>query len=293
MKTLSLLIYAILGTQVLAVGQTPTSSSKYMDYKSQRIENKVLNVTRTGIYKFRFANGAITGRVCSYKIQRIPGNKATKDFNSNVYWKTVYDTTYTIEQEDYLIKKEYITNSIVPLSKHYINSGSNATFKGGVSRISIPVILPPNTQEWYYEFSASRNPEDIENVMSTTSLVSQLTNVIDQTGVLGFGIDMLTQPPGGNVCNIYLLDFENSRLFEAKNQYRYFPFGSRENIESGIVKLDKGSNETVYLGIMNPDATHGIHVAIEVVAITLNEEWGKRDIEKMNVASNEVPYLKN
>lgn len=54
------------------------SSSKFMDYKTSRIENKVLNVTRTGIYKFRFSNSALGGRICKVKIQRIPASDATK-----------------------------------------------------------------------------------------------------------------------------------------------------------------------------------------------------------------------
>src|SRR5688572_20833780 len=48
------------------------SSSKFMDYKSSKIQNKTITINRTGIYKFRFANSAISGRICRFKIQRIP-----------------------------------------------------------------------------------------------------------------------------------------------------------------------------------------------------------------------------
>ena len=45
------------------------STSKFSDYKSKKIENKILNIKRTGIYKFRFSNSAISGRICKIKIQ--------------------------------------------------------------------------------------------------------------------------------------------------------------------------------------------------------------------------------
>jgi hypothetical protein len=50
------------------------SSSKFMDFKTRKIADKVINVSRTGIYKFRFANAAIGARICKFKIQRIPAN---------------------------------------------------------------------------------------------------------------------------------------------------------------------------------------------------------------------------
>jgi len=40
------------------------SSSKFMDYKTKKIANKILNISKTGIYKFRFSNSAIGGKNC-------------------------------------------------------------------------------------------------------------------------------------------------------------------------------------------------------------------------------------
>lgn len=41
------------------------NNSKFSDYKSKRIENKTINVTKTGVYVFRFKNSAIVGRICN------------------------------------------------------------------------------------------------------------------------------------------------------------------------------------------------------------------------------------
>lgn len=269
------------------------ASSKFMDFKTKKITDKKIEVTRTAIYKFRFTNSAIGGRVCKFKVQRIPATEEGAKFNSSVYWQTVHDTTYTTVQERYLVKKEYKPVAIIPVTEYYINSGSNATFGGGKSRITFPVTLPANTQEWYYEFSASRDKNAVEQAKSSFNLLGQLTTLIDQTGALSFGIDMLSKPPGGDVCDVYLMDYNNSKSFEAKTAYYHNPMGSRENIKSGIVKMAGNAGQTWYIGIKNPDSMHGIHVAIEVVAVTLEEEWGVRNVQKMNVATRQVPYLKD
>lgn len=268
------------------------SSSKFMDFKTKKIENKIINVTQTGIYAFRFSNSALGRRICKYKIQRIPTSDATKNFNSSVYWRTVTDTTYYTNQEKYLIKKEYVPKAVLPSTDYYVNSGINATFQGGKSRITFPVNLPQNTVEWYYQFSASRNKEEIKKTKKTFNLLGQLTNLIDQTGALSFGINALTQPPGADYCDIYLLDYDNSRLFEAKLQYYYLTKGTRENIKSGIVKMNGGSGQSYYIGIKNPDNTHGVNVVIEVIVIVIEEEWGTRDVKKYNINRREEPYLK-
>src|SRR5450759_3242147 len=88
------------------------SSSKYMDYKTSKISNKTLSILKTGIFKFRFSNSALLGRICKIKIKRIPSSDQTKSFNTSVYWRLDYDTTYVDLQERYLIKADTIINNI-------------------------------------------------------------------------------------------------------------------------------------------------------------------------------------
>jgi len=266
------------------------SSSKFMDYKTKKIDNKILSVSKTGVYKFVFRNSALSGRVCKFKIQRIPQSEKTKNFNTAVYWETLFDTTYTVSQEKYLISKKYKTVAIGK-EKHYINSGSNAALKGGQSRIYVPVSLPPNTVLWAYRFLASRNAKDIDRIHNSMSLVGDASKAIDQTGVLDAAINQLTAPPGGNACNVFLLDGDNATLFEAKSPFKYYQEGSRNNLSSGVVKV-KPTNIPQYIGIQNPDGFYGISVSLEIIAITYNEQWGTRNVSTPNITSHKRAYLK-
>src|ERR1041384_3743878 len=48
------------------------STSRFMDYKTKKIENETLDIVNTGIYKFRFTNSNVFPKVCKFSIQRLP-----------------------------------------------------------------------------------------------------------------------------------------------------------------------------------------------------------------------------
>lgn len=269
------------------------SSSKFMDYKTKKIENKILNIAKTGIYKFRFSNSAVTGRVCRFKIQRIPGREDLKNFDCNVYWRTVNDSSKKVQQERYLVKTNYQAVQILEPSEFFVNSGRNSLFEGGKSRITLPINLPSNTVEWYYTFSATRNDAEVAATKKSMNLMAQLTKLVDQSGALNIGIEMLTKPPGGNVCDVFLVDANNRAPFEAKTDFQYFTEGTRENLTSGVVKVKSSLFSNAFLGIRNPDAGYGIHLIVEAVAITTEEEWGVRDKVSYDVKSRQEAYLKD
>jgi hypothetical protein len=117
--------------------------------------------------------------------------------------------------------------------------------------------------------------------------------LIDNTGTLGFGVNMLSSPPGGNVCDVYLLDYQNRGLFEQKLAYNYITIGSRENVRAGIIQVNGLTDQTYFVGIKNPDGFYGINFAIEVVAVVLQEEYATRIVKVPNTTTYQIPYLKN
>tara|TARA_B100001245_G_C22830459_1_gene399436 strand:- start:14 stop:1036 length:1023 start_codon:yes stop_codon:yes gene_type:complete len=268
------------------------NTSRYTDFKFSKV-NHTLIIPKTGIYCFKLTNGAIGGRTLKYEISRVPASAATVSFNTAVNWQTHHDTTWVEEVETYLARDEYVPQVIVPSSDFYINSGSNADFKGGKSRVVVPISIPENTVKWYYSFSAFREAEQVDNLHATFSLAGQLTRIIDQTGTLEFGVELLTLPPGADYCDIYLLDHNNSILFTRKEAYQYFTVGSRENLKSGISEITGGSGRVMNLGLRNPDYQYGINVVLEVVAIIHEEEYAERYITVPKVNIYKTPYLNN
>jgi len=133
-------------------------SSKFMDYKTKKIDNKIINISKTGIYKFRFANSSISGRICKFKIQRIPASEETVNFSTSVYWKTIYDTTYTTVQEKYLVSKDTavhnITDQVAKVHSSTNLNGNKTTFN---------FTLPRNTIAWSYYVGVDQNGQEAFN----------------------------------------------------------------------------------------------------------------------------------
>lgn len=77
-------------------------SQKYSNFKTASAKTNIY-VPDKAVYQFHFKNGAMGGRICKVKIQRIPESEATQRFNTTPRIKTLYDTTYTHYTEDSLV----------------------------------------------------------------------------------------------------------------------------------------------------------------------------------------------
>ena len=264
--------------------------SLFMDYKTDVSVHK-FKISEMGIYGIRMYNSNVGRRVCKLNLSRTPIDESTRMFNTQVFWKTVYDTSFYTVQEKYMVSSEYRVQSVQEPQYFEINSGANSVLLGGKSRITLPISLPKGTVEWYYTFAASKDEDQIKATTSALKLVSGLSLLVEPTGIAQNAMNLLSVPDGAEVCDIYLLSFENARLFEQKAAYSYLVEGSRENIKAGVVKMTKAKSGTYYLGIKNPANTQRILVSVEVAAVVYEESWGVRDVEKFNVTTSQVPYF--
>lgn len=269
-------------------------SSKFMDYKTTKIENKTINVSRTSIYKFRLSNSALGGRICKIKIQRIPASDATKNFNSSVYWKTVYDTTYTPVQENYLIKTDTLAQTIVDQtakisSQNALNGNSNKTI--------VDFSLPKGTISWSYYIGVGQEGKQAYNNASDNfyNTASKAALRIPGYGTMAAlalqGVNYFNKVQGeDNVKYWFITDWDNVLLFKNGNTFYQYKQGDVVNDASQMKSPKQGM---VYLGLLNDNIAEPIDVIIKATAIVVTQQWGVRTIQKMHVNSREVVYLKN
>lgn len=94
-------------------------SSKFADFKIKKIENKQIQVIKKNVYKFRIYNSSLGGRICKVKVERIPSNDKTKNFNTTVNWIEKQETTYNTYTKDVTVGYEtkYETKVIKELVK--------------------------------------------------------------------------------------------------------------------------------------------------------------------------------
>lgn len=266
------------------------SSSKFMDYKTKKIENKTVSIAKTGIYKFRFSNSALGGRVCKFKIQRIPVSEQTKNFNTSVYWKTINDTTYTVVQEKYLIKADtIITNITDNIAKVHSSGNLNG------NKTSLNFSLPPNTKAWSYYIGVDQGGEDAykEATKEIAQKASPVLLKIPGYGPLAAlalgGTSYIAQLQNGEDIDYYIVDGSNVNLFFSGQTFYYIKKGKVLNDFSQMLKPTSG---TYHLCLANDNAITGVNVTVKITAVSVHEQWGHRPVNKMSIKSSQVPYLK-
>lgn len=264
-----------------------SGSSLFMDYKTEKISNKVLNITRTGIYKFRFTNGAIVGRVCKFKIQRIPAHDSLRNFNTSVYWRTEYDTSYVAEEEQYLIGIDTIPTVVTDQIAKVTAS----------NRGIVDFMLPELTTSWSYyigvgtESSKAYEASKDKFIQSASKSSAKLPGYGSLVGLAILGINVFTKAGGGdNVKYWFITDWNNVNLFTSKQSFMQYKQG---DVISDVSQMKSPLSGKVYLGLYNDNILDAIEVNIKIVAVQIRKNMGTRIVNRMNVNTRRIPYLKS
>jgi hypothetical protein len=264
-------------------------NSKFSDFKTAKIENKTFNVTKTGVYIFRFKNSAIKGRVCRIQIQRIPKSEQYINFNTSVTWvdkqdttfksytKDVvvgYDTTYQQKTKKELVKTETKEELIMDKNQR-VHSQTN---ENG-NKTSVFFTLPTNeistykTKKviaWAYWVGVDEAGNKAwEQNSKTLSNVSKGVASIYLTplGALAVGaVTDLMIPSVGEDVSYWFVSQQNQDLFFAGQPFNCFDKGK------GVAGYRNFTNKdllqgTGYICLLNDNYMQGINANIKVIAI--------------------------
>ena len=169
--------------------------------------------------------------------------------------------------QEFKINRE--TQQLIENRDIHLNGGMRSQF-GGKSRTYIQVDLPENTVKWMYSFSTAKG----QNGTQDLNLLTQIGGMIADPS--GFTSDMLSEikvPEGVATIDVYLCNRPNIDKFLDKSDlngdtYYYTMEGTVENTKAAVVEIDDVISGTVFLGLKNPSSMNGVHISIEVVAIT-------------------------
>ena len=241
------------GNFFVKIRSYPDETLIYSNQKTGSIKNQMIKIPQRGIYVLDFWTNAVFGKKIQLAIRRVPAQQETIDFNTTVELKDKYEAV-----------------TLISPTEQFVNSTSNEQFKGGSSEITAGITLPPNTVEWHYIFTASRNKAEIAKVTKAFDLVGSLSKALLGTNgkILSIGLDAVTVPPGADYCDVFVLDHINQQAFVNNLQFSYNKSGTRQNLKQGKATVPiSQNNKSCFLGFRNRDYWHGIHIAYEVVAI--------------------------
>ena len=265
------------------------NNSKFSDFKTSKIENKIFNVRKKSVYIFRIKNSAITGRICKIHIQRIPSSLSTKNFNSTVSWVikedttwntytkdiiTGYDTTYEQRVKKELIKSEKREELIMDKMQrvHSItNENGNKTY--------VFFTLPINQQSpyktkkvisWAYWVGVGEEANQAwkENAKTISTLTKGVASYfVSPLGALALGaVTDLMIPNIGEDVSYAITDQVNKNLFMAGLSYRLFDKGKGIAGYKNFTNINL-SQGTYFICLSNDNFRLGIDVNVKAIAI--------------------------
>jgi hypothetical protein len=268
------------------------SNSKFLDYKAPRIDNKQITINNTGIYKLRIANSAVSGRICKINLDRIPAEN-TQNFNTTVYWKTVIDTTFYAEKENYLISTD--TSFSAFYSSTAFISSQNA-LNGNKNSQIISFDLPMNTKSWsFYIGTGTEGKAEYERaqkqfINSASKAALQIPGYGPMAALALTGASYINQVQGAdNVKYWFLSSVDDVQRFNSDITFYQYKKGDVVNEAAQMKSPLKGR---VYVALLNDNTIDPINVMIKATAMIVKENWGERDVKKMKTTSREVPYIK-
>ncbi len=272
------------------IQEYPTYASKFIANKIKKISNKIIDISTTGIYKFRISNTSVLPKTCKYKIQRIPASTATLNFDPTVYTDLVNDTTYDISIEEYLEKVDtvFITfqDRLIRVNPASNTGGNKAVFN---------ILLPANTFAWSYYISSNKEglqayDEANKNLIANSGNVVSKFPYYNILSALALGRPAtIPKLSGGNNISYWIFDADNLNLFNTGGQFRFVKNGKAVNDYSSMA-TQKGN---LYFGFINDHATDAINVTLKIAAVQLNEVYNSRQVKKMIITSNRKMHLKN
>ena len=264
--------------------------SKFIAYKTSSIKGKQITIVKTGIYKFRFTNSAISVRMCKYKIQRIPASAETLNFNSTVFTHVVNDTTYTTEEDAELSKTDTVFTNFQDRTVKV-----NAVSAPGANRSTFNFLLNDNVIAWSYYIHVNKAGQkafdDADKQISIDS--KMLTDKFPGYNILG-AIAMgkpvvIDKVQEGEDIAYWVMEGENADLFIKGSQFRYIKKGKAVNDYS---KMDprKGS---LYFCFSNDNPTDPVSVTVKITTVQVNEALETKAVKRIIVKPRTEMYLKN
>lgn len=280
-------------------------TSKFSDFKTSKIENKILSVLKQSVYIFRFKNTALGGRICKINIQRIPANDQTKTFNTTVSWVAKQDTTWNTFTKDILIG--YDTTYVQSTKKELVKTERkeelimdkpqrvHSTTNQNSNRTSLFFTLPQNIISlnkttkviaWAYWVGVGdeANRAWQSNVKVMQSAITKGAAYFTTTlGALAIGVvaELLTPKLGEDVYYA-VTNQQNRDLFLAGQQYRIFDEGKGM---AGYRKFDDPGmcQGTYFINMSNDNSFLGIDATVKVIAIVETNEYEDKAFTDMVV----------
>lgn len=259
------------------------NSVKFADHTTDKVQNKVLNISRNGVYVFEYYNSNISGRTINIKIQRVPKSESTKFFNTNIKWVNKVDTTYTAKENTYLVSSDTSIVDVID-SKVRVHSQLNMD---NPNKTIVDFTIPANTIKWTYWIGVGNEGQQAfqQDQANFSRSGTKVIGSINPLAGLAFGLITLTHANvGENVKYYFMPTWEDVQKFKAGQTFMQFKNGNVVT-DFGLMNYATKKNEKYYIGLENDNVMQGIDVNVKILAVVVDNKYNTV-IEKVPTYTN-------
>jgi len=243
---------------------------KFAEHTIDKLDKKVIEIPRKGIYKFDYYNSYILPRTVNIKIQRIPKDQTRKTFNTNVRWIDKVDTTYPAQQDTYSLGADTTFEEVIN-TKVKINSPANTTIP---DRTILEFVLPANTVKWVYWIGAGdESDKAFENDSKTfANGATKLKGTVNPLAGFALGFSSMTPLTGNGIHYYFISTGEETQKFTNGTSFKCFKKGAA-NVDFALMNYANKNSMKYYLALRNDDATQNAEVRVKILAIVVNNAY--------------------
>lgn len=263
---------------------------KFADHKTDKIENKVLNISRNSVYSFEYYNSNLSGRTVEIKIQRIPKSDQTKFFNTNVMWVNKVDTTYSAKQNTYQVKSD---TSFVDVINSTVRVHSTTNLNP--NKTMVDFTIPANTIKWTYWIGVGNDSQEAfkKDEKEFANSASKLIGSINPLAGLAVGLfSMSHSKVGDNVYYYFLSNYTDVQKFNSGQEFMQFKNGNVVT-DFGLMNYPSSNNQKYYLGLMNDNTLEGIDVNVKILAVVVNNQYESIVENVPSYFNTRIPVIEN
>ncbi len=244
---------------------------KFADHTTDKVQNKILNISRKGVFAFEYYNSNISGRTINVKIQRVPKSESTKFFNTNIKWVNKVDTAYVARENTYLVSSDTTLIDVID-SKIRVHSQTNIS---NTNKTHVDFTIPTNTIKWTYWIGVGNEGQQVfqQDKANFSKIGAKIIGSINPLAGLTFGLITMTHAKvGENVKYFFLPSWEDVQKFHANQSFRQFKNGNVVT-DFGLMNYGTKKNEKYYIGLENDNMMEGIDVNVKILAVVVNNKY--------------------
>ena len=273
---------------------------RFKDYEVETLDQRVLEIPQKSILRFRFANNdLLKGRVCKVSIRRIPARPEPVAFNTAVYWKEIFDTTWVLVTkeidhgaEEWQVEKTRRVLVSVDTSVQQVLSRTervhSRTKIQADNETEVCFDLPKNQYEpdekapyqssevvaWAYTITAGEAGKQWFNQANVKATAKAAASVATKLGVIstGYGalavlaiegISLFTTPPSGDNIQYetYTLIGDEKKVLDAGNSV------------ASSKRITDYRQGRYCIVLKNDNIMEGINAELTVIAVMVNRTY--------------------